>query len=80
MKYEPSHAQALEEATKLRLERRDMLAAWLLARQREGVQVVRFDDPHLAALMKLCTESEEQVLKAIGATVSRLRNGDGERE
>ncbi len=57
-----------------------MLAAWLLARQREGVQVVRFDDPHLAALMRLCTESEEQVLKAIGATVSRIRNGDGEPE
>jgi hypothetical protein len=70
----------IEAAGALRLERRDMLAAWLLTRQREGVKVVSFDEPQLEALMKLCADAEAQVLRSIGEKVSRIRNETGEQK
>ena len=57
-------AIALDIAQKRRVEYRDMLAVWLLCRQREGVKVVNFNDPQLSALMKLCADAEEAVVQA----------------
>ena len=60
-------ASALETALERRAEFRDMLAVWLLMRQKEGLKYVRFDDPHLATLTRLCVEADEALVQAASA-------------
>jgi hypothetical protein len=59
----------LDRAQARRVERRDMLAVWLLQQQREGRKEVRFDEPHLAALMRLCVEADDGVIQAASRIV-----------
>jgi len=64
---------ALAVAQRHRVEVRDMLAVFLLTRQREGDTVIRFDDPRLAALMRVCTEADEAVIQAAARIIREQR-------